>query len=166
MIYDTHSTDNIKDFFSLWKSSTSGRVTSSLDMVGFFLIKEMPFTVFVKLPKSHQLPEFWEENHTQSMWILRAQHIMFLKTISILLPFTFPLCDWAPPIPATRGAGRDITQLQAQELRLSVLRAQPSGLCAVVETADPENSWKEGKTDGESQAQEHKKEGDGNSEVG
>lgn len=48
----------------------------------------------------------------------------------------------------------------------SVFSAQPSGLCAVVKTADPENSWKEGKTDGESQAQEHKKEGDGNSKVG
>lgn len=57
-------------------------------------------------------------------------------------------------------------QLQAQELHVSVFSAQPSGLCAVVKTADLENSWKEGKTDGESQAQEQKKEGDGSSEVG
>lgn len=48
----------------------------------------------------------------------------------------------------------------------SVFSAQPSGLCAVVKTADPENSWKEGKTDGESQAQELKKQGGGKSEVG
>ena len=49
---------------------------------------------------------------------------------------------------------------------VSTVSTRPSGLCAVVETAAPENSWKEKRTDGESQEQEHKEEEDGDSEVG
>lgn len=49
---------------------------------------------------------------------------------------------------------------------LPVVSSQPSGLCVVVETAAPENSWKEERTDGESQEQEHEKENDDDSEVG
>lgn len=96
----------------------------------------MPFTVFVKLPKSHQLPEFWGQSYTQSMWILRAQHIIFLRSISILLPFTFPLCDWTPPISAARGAGWAVTQLQAQELRVSLYWCS-----AIWALCGGENSW-------------------------
>jgi len=49
---------------------------------------------------------------------------------------------------------------------LSIVSTRPSGLCAVVETAAPENIWKEKKTGGESQEQEHEKEEHGDSEVG
>lgn len=53
-----------------------------------------------------------------------------------------------------------------KSMPVSVVSTWPSGLCAVVETAAPENSWKEKRTEGESQEQEHKKEEGGSSEVG
>lgn len=116
----THSVQIISKLYSLWKSSTSGTVTSSLDMVVFLESRKFLLLWLWNCPRVISCQSSGGKVTHSPCGCSGGQHVIFLKTISILFPFIFPRCDWTPPISATRGAGWDIAQLQGQELLVSL----------------------------------------------